>query len=64
MKKVDFPYLLQMIDGAFMSRINTLVVPGGKISLAMELILTPLISELMDKKRRADYQVDWLAEDK
>ncbi|MCL1066762.1 phosphoribulokinase [Shewanella olleyana] len=47
---VDFPYYLSMIDGSFMSRVNTLVVPGGKMSLAMELILTPLIKELMHKK--------------
>lgn len=53
MKKVDFPYLLQMIDGSFMSRINTLVVPGGKMALAMELILTPLIAELIDKRNSA-----------
>ena len=52
-ESVDFPYYLQMIDGAFMSRINTLVVPGGKMKLAMELILTPLIQGLMDKKRQA-----------
>ncbi|WP_153912284.1 phosphoribulokinase [Shewanella sp. TC10] len=47
---VDFPYYLSMIEGSFMSRVNTLVVPGGKMSLAMELILTPLIKELMHKK--------------
>lgn len=63
MKNVDFPYLLQMIDGAFMSRINTLVVPGGKISLAMELVLSPLIEELLDKKRRAGFQMDWVTEE-
>lgn len=62
MKNVDFPYLLSMIDGAFMSRINTLVVPGGKMSLAMELILTPLIEELLIKKRQAGIQVDWVVE--
>lgn len=62
MKKVDFPYLMQMIDGAFMSRVNTLVVPGGKMGLAMELILTPLIEELMNKKRKVDLQVDWVAQ--
>ena len=45
-----------------MSRINTLVVPGGKMGLAMELILTPLIEEIMDKKRRASFQVDWVAD--
>ncbi len=60
MKNVDYPYLLKMIDGAFMSRINTLVVPGGKMGLAMELILTPLIDELLDKKRRAGFQMDWV----
>ncbi|NTS76938.1 phosphoribulokinase [Catenovulum sp. SM1970] len=49
-KNVDFPYYLQMIDGAFMSRMNTLVVPGGKMGFAIELILTPLIDELMAKK--------------
>ncbi|MFT5541797.1 MAG: phosphoribulokinase [Glaciecola sp.] len=64
MKSVDYPYLLKMIDGAFMSRINTIVVPGGKMGLAMELILTPLIEELLDKKRRAGYQMDWLADKK
>lgn len=52
-KHVDFPYYLQMIDGAFMSRVNTLVVPGGKMGLAMELILTPLIEALMQKRLQA-----------
>lgn len=64
MKSVDYPYLLKMIDGSFMSRINTIVVPGGKMGLAMELILTPLIEELLDQKRRAGYQMDWLSESK
>ena len=62
MKNVNYPYLLQMIDGAFMSRINTLVVPGGKMGLAMELILTPLLEELLDKKRRAGMQMDWVTD--
>lgn len=47
-KNVDFPYLLAMIQGAFMSRHNTLVVPGGKMSFAMELIMRPLIQQLID----------------
>ncbi|NMP17143.1 phosphoribulokinase [Thalassotalea sp. Y01] len=59
-KNVDFPYYLRMIDGAFMSRINTLVVPGGKMGLAMELILTPLIEQLMEKKQAASQQMDWM----
>lgn len=52
MRNVDFPYYLQMIDGAFMSRINTMVVPGGKMGLAMELILTPLIAELLERRAK------------
>lgn len=50
---VDFPYYLQMIDGSFMSRINTLVVPGGKMGLAMELILTPLIKKLIEQRQNS-----------
>ena len=60
--QVDFPYYLSMIDGAFMSRVNTLVVPGGKMGLAMELILTPLIQELMNKKNEANKQLDWMSD--
>ena len=60
MKNVDFPYYLQMIDGSFMSRTNTLVVPGGKQALAMELILTPLIEQIIERKTHLRTQVDWL----
>lgn len=52
-KNVDYPYYLRMIDGSFMSRMNTLVVPGGKMGFAMELILTPVVEELLAKKRAA-----------
>jgi phosphoribulokinase len=52
-KGIDFPYLLSMIQGAFMSRPNIIVAPGGKMELAMQLILTPMILRLMDVKRRA-----------
>jgi phosphoribulokinase len=47
---VDFPYLLRMLDGSFMSRPNTLVIPGGKMELAMQFILTPIIWRLMEDK--------------
>lgn len=60
MKNINFPYLLQMIDGAFMSRVNTLVVPGGKMGLAMELILTPLIEEILHRGQSHKTQLDWL----
>ena len=47
----DFPYLLSMIPNSFMSRRNTLVVPGAKMGLAMELILTPIIHEMIEKAK-------------
>lgn len=50
---IDFPYLVSMLHDSFMSRPNTIVVPGGKMELAMQLIFTPLILQLMDRKRRA-----------
>ncbi len=50
---VDFPYLLNMINDSFMSRRNTIVVPGGKMGFAMELILTPLIHDMIEQKRKA-----------
>jgi phosphoribulokinase len=52
-KGIDFPYLLQMIDGSFMSRANTVVVPGGKMELAMQLIFTPFIWRMMERRQRA-----------
>jgi len=50
---IDFPYLMSMIDGSWMSRANSVVVPGGKLDLAMQLILTPMIHRLIDQRRRA-----------
>lgn len=51
---IDFPYLLSMLRDSFMSRPNTIVAPGGKMDLAMQLIFTPMIWRLMDQKRRAE----------
>jgi phosphoribulokinase len=50
---IDFPYLLTMIHGSFASRANSIAIPGNKLDLAMQLILTPIILQLMDRKRRA-----------
>ena len=52
-KGIDFPYLLSMVDGSFMSRANTIVVPGGKMELAMQLIFTPFIWRMMERRKRA-----------
>ncbi|HLE93763.1 MAG TPA: phosphoribulokinase [Sulfuricaulis sp.] len=51
-KKINFPYLLNMIHGSFMSRPNIIVVPGGKMGFAMEIILTPMIDELLENKKK------------
>jgi phosphoribulokinase len=50
---IDFPYLLSMIDGSFMSRANSIVIHGGKLDLAMQLILTPMIMQLVDRRAHA-----------
>jgi len=51
-KKADFPYYLSMLKDSFMSRPNNLVIPAVKMGLAMEVILTPFIDEMMVKKRQ------------
>lgn len=50
---IDFSYLLAMLHDSFMSRANTIVCPGGKMDLAMQLIFTPMILRLLDRKKRA-----------
>ncbi len=52
-KGIDFQYLLNILHGAMLTRPNTLVVPGGKMGLAMQMIFTPMVLRLMDHKRRA-----------
>jgi phosphoribulokinase len=49
---IDFPYLLTMIHDSFMSRPNIIVVPGGKMELAMQLIFTPLILRMIENRKR------------
>ena len=50
---IDFPYLVTMIHNSFMSRANSIVIPGNKMDLAMQLILTPMILALIERRRRA-----------
>ena len=49
---IKFPDLLDMIPHSFMSRRNTIVVPGGKMGFAMELILTPIIHTMIEKSKK------------
>lgn len=48
--RFDFPEIQRRIPGSYMSRPNTLVAPGGKMRLALRVICTPLIHELMQHK--------------
>ena len=52
-KDIDFPYLLSMLHDSFMSRANTLVCPGGKMDLAMQLIFTPFIWRMAERRKKA-----------
>jgi phosphoribulokinase len=49
---IDFAYLLSMIHDSFMSRANSIVIPGAKLDLAMQLILTPFVLQLVERRRR------------
>ncbi|WP_395666605.1 phosphoribulokinase [Methylocella sp.] len=49
---IDFPYLLSMIHDSFMSRANSIVIPGAKLDIAMQLILTPFILQLVERRKR------------
>jgi phosphoribulokinase len=51
-KGIDFPYLLSMLGGSVMTRPNTIVIPGGKMGLAMQLIFTPMVLRLVEKKNK------------
>ncbi len=50
---IDFPYLTQMIEGSWMTRANSIVIPGPKMDLAMQLILTPMVQRLVSESKRA-----------
>ncbi len=52
-KGIDFPYLLSMLHDSAMTRPNSIICPGGKMGLAMQLIFTPMILRLIDRKKRA-----------
>ena len=50
---IDFRYLLSMLHDSFMSRSNTIVCPGGKMDLAMQLIFTPMIMRLIERRKES-----------
>ncbi len=50
-KMPDINSLLEMLPGSFLSRSNTLVVPGGMMIGTIEVILMPLIHDLIKRSR-------------
>ncbi len=49
--RIDFSFLMRMIHGSFISRRNCLVIPGGKLGLTMEILFTPIVEEMIQKRR-------------
>jgi phosphoribulokinase len=49
--EADFPRLLREIERAFVSRPDTIVVPGAAMGQAMDLILTPRIRAMMQARQ-------------
>jgi phosphoribulokinase len=49
--RINFPYLLQMLHGSWMTRRNTIAVPGGKTGLAMEIVITPILRRIAEDRR-------------
>lgn len=47
-----------LIEGSFISGFNTLIIPGGKMSYAMELILTQSILDLMERRGHLERRED------
>lgn len=51
-KSMDFPYLLKMLENSFMSRRNTIVIPGGSLQVALEVVCAPLVHDLIERSRK------------
>jgi phosphoribulokinase len=47
----SMPQLMSRIPGAFMSRANNLVIPGSEFELGVQLVLEPLMTEMLSKRR-------------
>ncbi|NNM01055.1 MAG: phosphoribulokinase, partial [Gammaproteobacteria bacterium] len=50
---VDYERLLGMLEGAWLSAPNTIVIPAGKKMFAIELLLTPVIERLAIQRAAA-----------
>lgn len=52
-RDTNYPYLLSMIHDSYMSRPNTMVIPGGKMGFAMQLIFREIIGKMIDERDKA-----------
>ncbi|HRH79688.1 MAG TPA: phosphoribulokinase [Thiobacillaceae bacterium] len=52
-QRYDFPRILRRIPGARMTRPTTMMVPGGKLKLALEVICGPILDDLLERRRAA-----------
>lgn len=57
--RADFSDWLSRIPGAFMSRADTIVVPGPQQPLAIELILRPAVEQLAARRARILGAASW-----
>lgn len=51
--RFDMPVLLERFENSFMSRPNTLVIPGGKLRHSLEVICQPMIHRMLEASRAA-----------
>ncbi|PLK49399.1 phosphoribulokinase [Uliginosibacterium sp. TH139] len=52
---VNFPELLTLLHGSWMTRPNTLVMPGPMLELGLQVILLPRIKALLEKRAAAQH---------
>jgi phosphoribulokinase len=52
-KGIDFPYLLSMLHDSTISQHDTIVCSGAQMDFAIQLIFTPMIVQLMERKKWA-----------
>ncbi len=47
---IDLPNLIRMIHGSLATRPNSLLIPGGKLELALEVLFTPIVGDMVRKR--------------
>jgi len=50
-KKYNIPHIVKELPNAFLSRPNTIVVPGGEMQHALNTVCSPMVQQLMERKR-------------